>query len=82
MEKSIVRERLVEAAILAAVLRPGVFTIKVEAVGVHIIYIFEYKSDHYSSDNITSWEAIERANNNPLAIAMTDLLRAARDFKP
>jgi len=86
MEESIVRKRLVEAAILAVVPRPsyapGMFKITVEVIGVHIVYIFDAGPGHYSLDNITSWEAIERCRSNPLVTAMTDLLRAARDFKP
>lgn len=85
MEKSIVRERLVEAAILAEIpATTGVFKIRVEAIGIHITYIFgvENRPGPYSIDNITSWGAIERANSNPLVLAMTDLLKAARDFKP
>jgi len=87
MEESVVRKRLVEAAILAEIPRPpsaaqGMFKIIVEALGVHITYVFDAGPGHYSIDNITSWAAVEQAVKNPLVRAMTDLLKAARDFKP
>ena len=88
MEKSVVRKRLVEAAVLAETRCPpaahGMFKIIVEAVGVHITYVFgvENTPGPYSLDSITPWGDIEDASKNPLIQAMTGLLAAAKDFKP
>lgn len=86
MEKSLIRERLIEAAILADIPRPsqapGGFKIRVEKIGIVITYIFATGPGTYSLDHIVSWGTLELAECNPLVVGMTGLLAAARDFKP
>ena len=86
METSIVRDRLIEAAILVNVPRPslgpGSFKITVERIGIVITYIFEACGGTYSLDHIVSWSMLSHGVTNPLVAAMTGLLAAAKDYSP
>ncbi len=86
MEKNVIRERLVEAAVLAIVPRPserpGVFTIGIEVSGVKITYTYETGLGHHAIDHITTWDMLEQGVKNPLVFAMISLIASAKDYSP
>lgn len=86
MEAGIIKTRLIDAATFAAASRPshapGVFSIKVEIIGILITYIFTSGRGAHARDQVVTWRALAQGTSNPLVVAMTGLLAAAKNHSP
>lgn len=76
METPVIAQ-LKEAAALAS--EVGVL-LDMTANGIRAKKVVLKDGQHYTSDNFTSWGAIERGHNNPLAVAIVMLLKQMEEF--
>jgi hypothetical protein len=76
MEETVTK-RLRAAANLAE--KDAGWSVTVRPTGIRISYTWQAGGNFYTTENITSWIAIERAHANPLLTAMEDLMQQRKE---